>query len=378
MGMALAGRSLALVENLSAAAARGSVDIDLTIPAVSQLPEHVRAAAKDALDRGETHYTSRPGVPELRNAIARQLNDDGIPATGDSVIITNGGAEGVYVALQSIVAAGDRVLVVEPVARNVVEMIRFIGGEIARAAPSREDGLIPSVDAIASADASVLLIASPSSISGVAMSTEHLERLLRVAVDRGMVPIVDRSASTCYYEPVREAFDDETVTSNMLTVGSFSTGHGLLGWRVGYLAAPDERMGKLRNLKQAMSICTTAVSQFAALAALEWPDDWLHERRMAFAARRDLVIERLRAAGLDHVEPSVYPSLLIDVSPLGADDRDIAARLEREAGTRVEAGSDYGSATRGFIRINLAVDDTTLKAGVERIVAFARNGGTDV
>jgi aspartate aminotransferase len=378
MGLSLADRSLTLVENLSAGAARSSVDIDLTTAEVARLPEHVRAAAKDALDRGETHYTSRPGVPELRAAIARRLNDAGIPASSDTVIITNGGAEGVYVALQSVVAAGDRVLAVEPIAPNVVEIIRFIGGEIARVAPSREDGLIPSLDAVASADASVLLIASPSSISGVAMSTQHLERLLRVAVDRGMVPIVDRSASTCYYEPVREAFDDETVTSNMLTVGSFSTGHGLLGWRVGYLAAPDERMGKLRNLKQAMSICTTAISQFAALAALEGPDDWLHERRMTFAAKRDLAAERLRRAGLEVVQPSVYPSLLIDVSVLGADDREVAARLEREAGTRVEAGSNYGSATRGFIRINLAVDETTLRTGVERIVAFACNGGTNV
>ena len=93
------------------------------------MPEHVQAAAAAALDRGETHYTTRPGVIPLREAIAQRLTADGFPATVETVLVTNGGAEALYIALQMLLTPSRRMVVAGPVPPNVVAMIRFIGAE---------------------------------------------------------------------------------------------------------------------------------------------------------------------------------------------------------------------------------------------------------
>ena len=115
MGQALATRSLELAGLHDARRLGGTREtLDLTRPATTQLPEHVQQAAADALDRGETHYTVRPGVPELREAVAERLNDQGFSATLDRTVITNGGAEALYIALQATLTLGSRALRLRP------------------------------------------------------------------------------------------------------------------------------------------------------------------------------------------------------------------------------------------------------------------------
>ena len=125
------------------------------------MPEHVQAAAAAALDRGETHYTTRPGVIPLREAIAQRLTADGFPASAEAVLVTNGGAEALYIALQMLLAPSQRMVVAGPVPANVVAMIRFIGAEPVLLPTGVESGFYPSVDAVAAAEGSSLLLSLP-------------------------------------------------------------------------------------------------------------------------------------------------------------------------------------------------------------------------
>jgi aspartate/methionine/tyrosine aminotransferase len=373
MGRALAQRALDLA---SAQAVRhrppGTGAIDLTRPAVPFTPPHVGAAAKAALDRGETHYTSRPGVPELRQAIARELTAEGFPATAETVVVANGGIEALYIVLQATLVPGDRVAAVEPVLPHVVEMLRFIGADVVPIATDPGNRFVPPIEAVNAVTAKVLLLQSPSPATGVAMPVETLVALVEKAGERGMTVVVDRSLITASYDAERVRFDRPDLGAGVFTVGSFSVGHGLVGWRVGYLSTPPDRIKPLRELKQALSICTTGISQYAALAAIEEPQEWVAERRAGFAARRDKAAAMIEEAGLAIVFPDAFPALLIDVRAIDADDRRFAVWLAGSAGVTVDPGSDYGAATAGFVRIDLGVDEKTLTTGLQRIAASVK------
>jgi aspartate/methionine/tyrosine aminotransferase len=133
-------------------------------------------------------------------------------------------------------------------------------------------------------------------------------------------------------------------------------------------------MKLFRELKQAMSICTTAVSQFAALAVLDGPADWIASRRADFMRRRDQVVARLGTTPLVPVIPDAYPALLVDVRPVDADDRRFADRLREETRVITTAGSTFGPATAGFIRLDLSATEGALANGIERMAVFAERG----
>lgn len=361
LGSSLAARAVAVATERDGWPQSHPGLLDLTQPESVLAPEHVRQAARDALARGETHYTVRPGVPELRSAIAERLTADGFPATVDNVVITNGGAEAVYIVLQANVQAGSHVLVVDPVAPNVLAMLRFIGARITRFATCPTE--FPD-------DATVLLAADPSPISGVAAQSATIERMIRAAIERGIRVTLDRTVADCRYDGTRSMLDDPSLGEQVATTGSFSMSHGLAGWRVGWLSAPAAQMATLRELKQSMSICTTAVSQFAALAALDGPTEWLGMRRSQFLRRRELVIDRLRAANLDVVVPDAWPGLLIATSSIDPNDDAVARRLREDDDVRVDAGSTFGQVSADRLRIDLGVPEQTLITGIERIVAL--------
>jgi aspartate/methionine/tyrosine aminotransferase len=375
MGRAVSARALTLAGSLPLEPTSVGIDeIDLTTPETLVVPEHVQAAAAAALDRGETHYTTRPGVTPLREAIAQRLTVDGFPASAETVLVTNGGAEALYIALQILLAQSRRMVVAGPVPANVVAMIRFIGAEPVLLPTGVESRFYPSLDAVIAAEGSSLLLSSPSPVTGLALEPSELETMIAKAIDRGMRVVLDRSLTTALYDPALARLSNPELGTNLVTIGSFSAGYGLAGWRVGWLSAPPEMMKLFRELKQAMSICTTAVSQFAALSVLNGPADWVESRRAEFARRRDEAMGRLSPTRLVAVEPDAYPALIVDARAVDADDCRFATRLREEAGVVVEAGSTFGPASAGFLRLDLGVPAATLTLGVERMASFAERG----
>jgi aspartate/methionine/tyrosine aminotransferase len=374
IGRAVSARAYTLADSLSSEPGAAANEIDLTTPETLGVPEHVQTAAGAALDRGETHYTTRPGVIPLREAIAERLTADGFPASAETVLVTNGGAEALYIALQMLLAQSRRMVIVGPVPANVVAMIRFIGVEPVLLPTGVESHFYPSVDTVAAAQGSSLLLASPSPVTGLALSPSEMEAMIAMARDNDMTVVLDRSLATALYDPALARFGESELGASLITIGSFSPGYGLAGWRVGWLSAPPETMKLFRELKQAMSICTTAVSQFAALAVLDGPADWVGSRRADFARRRDQAVARLRTTPLIPAIPDAYPALMVDVRIVDSDDRRFAERLRAETGVVVTAGSTFGPATAGFVRLDLSAPAATVATGIERMARFAERG----
>ena len=210
MGRALSKRAVALTAAMTSKPYAGDAGvaptsmIDLTTPETPATPGPVQEAAGAALDRGETHYTTRPGVTALREAIARRMTGEGFPASADAMLITNGGSEALYIALQTLLEKGQRVIVAGPTQPNIIEMIRFIGAEPVR--PTAAGSFFPGAGAIDAADASAILLASPSPVTGLALLASELEAIIEAAVRRDMTVFLDRSLATALYDPVLARF----------------------------------------------------------------------------------------------------------------------------------------------------------------------------
>jgi aspartate aminotransferase len=335
-------------------------EVDLTLPRDSVVNPRVSDAVAAALEAGDTHYTARTGIARLREAIATLSTFQGFPSTTDTTVVTNGGSEALFIALQTLTSSGDRVVLVGPFPAEVETLVRFIGG-----VPER----IPSPGNINLDGAAIVVASQASGISGRYLQDNLLETLLSDAARNGTSVILDRSDVDNSYQ-IPEPFYRPDLSGDIITIGSFSGAYGLAGWRAGYFTAPEDLIPRLAGLKESMSISTTTPTQFAMLAALEHRDEILCAARDDFASRRDLATTLLQQHKLSFEIPSVYPGLLIDLRATGLDDIDVAARLEADAGVRVGAGSMYGPSLAGRIRIDLRSRQADLEEGIRRIATF--------
>jgi aspartate aminotransferase len=368
IGRRLAARALAVTRD--AGAAPRAAMLDLTRAGDAQPPAHVLAAAHAALDRGETHYTSGAGIPPLRRALAERSTTAGFLATPESIVVTNGGAEALYIALQTTLRPGERVLLGSPVMPRVREMIRFVGAEAAQLPLDPAAGWVAGADDVAAHDATLLLLASPSPVTGLLVAPERLARLLAAALEREMTVVLDRTLAWCCYDEHAAAFPRADLGARVLTTGSFSDAFGMSGWRVGYLSAPAAQLAASADLKVGMSICTSPISQQAALAALTGSPDAIQDRRAGLASTRDSLQRRVKQSGLDLVAPDAWPPLLVDTRAIDPDDRYVAGRLA-ERGVLVQPGSTFDPSLADFVRIRTDLPLQLLDAALDRLIAIA-------
>ena len=210
----------------------------------------------------------------------------------------------------------------------------------------------------------VLLLANPSFPAGSVLRRAALQQLAAYAVEHDVLVIVDES-----YEPF--VFDGAAHTSiaalpgmaeRTVTLNTFSHRYALSGWRVGYAVAPAALMGRIQQLKQALSICSPAVSQYAALAALTGPEP---QAAAVVADRRTAALAALVASGIAHTRPEAgYQVLLQGGVPGGAA---LAARVERESRVRLGSGRSYGTPTASWLRLSLTGTVPVLLGAIERL-----------
>ena len=215
-------------------------------------PARARDAAAAALDRGETHYTDRPGIRPLRAAVARDLDERyGLGLDPDSVVITCGDTEARFVAVQQLLPPGGALCAITPDRERILGPVSLRGGRLA----DLDEG-----GAATAPDASVYYLDAAS-------GAEELASALGVIRSSDAWLIFDTTyAPTGRLHPKQHGLAERTVT-----IGGIGFTDGMEGWRVGFLASPPSQTALLRDFKQALTICTTNLSQWAALALLEEP-----------------------------------------------------------------------------------------------------------
>lgn len=350
-------------------------------------PAHIGQAAKDAIDAGHTRYTAVDGIPRLKAAIAAKFaRENGLDYDPAQVTVGTGGKQVLFNALLATVNPGDEVIIPAPYWVSYPDIVRLAGGDPVIVPARVEQGFRITAEQLRAAitpRTKWVILNSPSNPSGAGYDEASLRALTDVLVDHPHVWVL---ADDIYEHITFDGFGFVTpaqveprLKDRTLTMNGVSKAYAMTGWRIGYAAGPEVLIGAMAKLQSQSTSNPCSISQYAALAALEGPQDYIATSRAAFQRRRDLVVAGLNdCPGLTCPTPQgafyVYPSidgLIGKTAPDGTtitDDETFATLLLDQTGVAVVLGAAFGLSPH--FRVSYAAADDLLVEAIARIRGF--------
>jgi aspartate aminotransferase len=352
----------------------GAIRLDVGQPNFPT-PHHIKEAGKRAIDENKTFYTHTQGLISLREKLVAKLERvNGIRVTPDRIACGPGGVGALAAVFGSVLEPGDEVLLPDPGWPNTRLMLTWTGAKGVFYPCAAVDGFQPDLDALArlvTPRTKVLLINSPNNPTGAVYPLATIERLVELAQQHNLWLISDE----CYDQiildgswtsPASLAPDDPRIA----TVFTFSKSYSMTGWRIGYVAGSAELIDTATKVLESNSSCVSTITQIAAEAALDGPQDCVGEMVDAYRRRRDVVVDILKEAEMLINEPTGAFYCMADVSRSRLPAREFAFRFLRERGVSVAPGTAFGEVAADAVRISLASSDTDLREGVGRLAEF--------
>lgn len=337
-------------------------------------PEHIRDAAKQALDDGFTHYGASAGQIELREAIAKhQTERQGYDVSADSVIVTPGGKPVMFFTIMALVEQGVEVIYPNPGFPIYESMINYMGGIAVPMQLNEESGYNADIDNLRSLitpRTKLIIINSPNNPCGSVIPESDLEKIAEMAVENGLVVLADEIYKDMYYG------DQEHVSitkfpgmrERTVILDGFSKSYAMTGWRLGYGVFPDFLVEPVTRLMTNSVSCTSVFSQMAAIAALEGPQDSVAAMMEEFTKRRDFVVEGLNSLpGITCPVPKGAFYAFPNIRATGMSSQEFANKALYEAGVALLAGTAFGAFGDGYIRISFANSQENLLEAIERL-----------
>ncbi|MCT4607758.1 MAG: pyridoxal phosphate-dependent aminotransferase [Pelagimonas sp.] len=350
-------------------------------------PENIKAAAIAAIHAGKTKYTAPDGIPELKQAIcAKFKRENGLDYQPAQVSVSTGGKQVLFNALLATLNPGDEVIIPAPYWVSYPDIVRLGGGEPVIVKGERQLGYKITPEALEAAitpKTKWFIFNSPSNPTGAGYSAEELKALTDVLLRHPHVWVMtdDMYEHLAYdgFEFVTPAQIEPKLYDRTLTVNGVSKAYAMTGWRIGYAAGPEHLIAAMRKLQGQSTTNPCSISQWAAVEALNGPQDFLAERGQAFERRRNLVVEGLNACpGIQCATPEgafyVYPSIegCIGKTSSGgaaiATDEDFSSALLEEEGVAVVFGAAFGLSPN--FRVSYATSDEALTEACARIKRF--------
>ena len=372
-----ASQTTAMTDRAAALRAEGRDIISLSVGEPDfAMPAHVADAVRAALDAGDTKYTPVAGTARLRTAAALHFSRDlGLETTPDRVVVSAGGKQAIFHALLATLNPGDEVLIPAPWWVSYPEIARFAGAEVVPLKTTAAGGFritAEQLEAAITPRSRWLLLNSPGNPTGAVYSAEELAALGAVLARHPQVLVM----SDDIYAPLRYtpgthatlAVVCPDLAERVLTVSGVSKSHAMTGLRIGVATGPAWLIEAMIRLQSHSSGNPASLSQAAAVAALEGPQDFLTDWRERFRARRDLCVAAINVVpGLSTPVPEGAFYCMVDAAPLQArfgDDQAMCLHL-LEHGVAVVAASAFGG-DFGF-RISFATDEDRLTEALRRI-----------
>jgi len=345
-------------------------------------PPHVIEAAKAALDTGDTKYTPVAGTMALKKAAVLHFERDlGITTDPSRIIVTSGGKQALFEAIVATVSEGDEVIVPSPWWVSYPQMVRFAGGSVVplRTHAHRNFRFDPGeVESLITPRTNWLMLNSPGNPTGAVYPADMLKGIGDVLRRHPQVMVL----SDDIYSPLNYTDGPHATLANLCpdladricTVSGVSKSHAMTGFRIGVATGPKWLIDAMGKLQSNSSGNPASISQAAAVAAFEGPQDFLQDWRKRFIARRDMVVAGVNAIpGLSTPVPDGAFYCFIDASEhmarFGGDDKKLALHL-LDHGVAVVAASAFGG-KNGF-RISFATEEKVLEEAIRRIgVALA-------
>jgi aminotransferase len=315
----------------------------------------------------------------LRQAIVEKLRrDNAIEASPGQIIVTVGAIEGLSAAVMAVVDPGDEVILPTPTYSTHINQVRLASGTPVLVPAREERGFALDLDAIEAAvtpRTRAVLYCSPSNPTGAVYDEQQLRRLAEIALAHDLVVITDEAYEYFVFDGQRH-FSIASIPElrrHAISSFTFTKTYAMTGWRIGYLHAHEELIPQLAKAHIPLAICAPVVSQHAALAALQGPQDCIATFRAGYLAARDLMCRRLDRLGrvFDYRRPGgsylMFPRILVEG---GADSMTFCKKLLREARVSTTPGVDFGPTGEGHLRLSFCVPQEMINRAFDRMEAY--------
>jgi aspartate aminotransferase len=344
-------------------------------------PGNIKRAAIQAVRSGFTKYTAAPGMPELRNAIAKKLRDEnGLDYSGDQIVVSCGGKHSLYNAFQALCNPGDEVIIPTPFWVSYSEQVKLCEAEPVFVETKEENGFKLLAEDVAdhvTAKTKVILLNSPCNPTGAVIDKEELKKIASIAVENDVYVISDEIYEHLVYEGMHvsiASFGDD-IKERTIIINGASKAYSMTGWRIGWAAGPANVMKMIGNFQSHTTSNPTSISQSAYLAALKGSQDSVAMMRNEFKKRRDRIVERLNGIrGMSCVKPQgsfyIFPNVSGCFGKGITNSMDFSMALLDKARVAVVPGSAFGG--EGHVRMSYACSTETIEKGVERIEEFVK------
>ncbi len=350
-------------------------------------PRHVRKAAAEALEAGATRYPPLAGLPELRQAVVRRMEEDhGLLYSADQVLVTVGAKQAIYNLCQAVLEEGDEAVILAPYWVSYPEVVRLAGAEPVMVPSDFEDGFVPRLDRIEASlneNTRLIMLNTPSNPAGAVYPRRTLEGLADLLRCYPKVVVVtdDIYSRILFdggsFENLAMAAPD--LRHRIVIVDGVSKAFAMTGWRVGWAVGPGHLLDPMKLILGQSTSGATTFAQAGAVAALEGDQSVVDEMVAEFSRRRDHMVSRLEALeGISCRAPSGAFYALPDVRGLlgrsYGNDRviassgDIARLLIEEQAVAVVDGAPFGA--EGFVRLSFATSMERIDEGIDRIESF--------
>ncbi|HEV2462238.1 MAG TPA: pyridoxal phosphate-dependent aminotransferase [Acidobacteriaceae bacterium] len=342
-------------------------------------PRHIKDAAIEAINGNFTRYTAVAGIPDVRKAIVeRHACDFGSDYTPEEAVFTTGGKLALFNAIQVLVDHGDEVILPVPYWVSFKDIIQYAGGKVIFLETSEAENFRITADAIERAitpRTKAIILNSPSNPAGSVVSPADLERIVRLAHERGIYLLLDECYVYLQYTGALVSGGSFTdAKEHLVVLGSLSKTYAMTGWRAGYALGPKPIIAAMGKLQSQSTSSTASFVQKAAIAALNGSQECVTEMRADYLKLRDRILGRLaEIPGVACTKPEgafyVYPNIGSYLGKPGAQTAmELASRLLNEAHVVTVPGEAFG--TKQHIRLSYAVSHNDVEEGLDRMKAF--------
>lgn len=352
-------------------------------------PEHICQAAVAAMKAGHTHYTPSGGIPDLKKAVCDLYQRDyGLKFVPNQVLISNGAKHSIHNVITALCGPGDEVIIPTPYWVSYSALVELAGATPVLVDTTEASGFIFSAEQFAAAVTSktrLMMLNNPCNPTGTAYTIPQLQALADVAVKKDVLVLSDEIYEKLIYGKSQfkcfASFGPE-VAARTILVSGVSKAYAMTGWRIGWTIASPEITTAMDNLQSQETSNPCSISQYAAIAALNGPQDSVEAMRKEFEKRRDYVMGRLEAMrskfGLTFAQPGGAFYAFFNVSsrfgkPLAGgrivkDATEFCTALLEQNHVALVTGDAFGAP--GYVRLSFATDLKTLEAGLDRLEQF--------
>lgn len=337
-------------------------------------PEYIKKAAVQALAEGKVHYTSNFGLMELRQAIAEKLNrENNVDYKATEVLVTVGLSEAVFAVLATILNEGDEILVPDPVWLNYINVPNLLGAKAVTYGLKEETGFQLDLDEIRAKitdKTRAVVIVTPNNPTGGVLAEDTLNELAAIVKENDLMVISDEVYERLIYDGAKHISIASLpgMKEHTFTMNGMSKAYAMDGWRLGYVAAPEEYILTMNKFHQHNTTCAPNFVQVAAIAALTQEGDEVNEMVKEYKRRRDYAVQAINEIdGLSCQCPKGSFYIFINCKSLGMKSAEVAAYLLEEAKIALVPGDVFGPGGEGYIRMSFANSYENVVEGCKRL-----------